>query len=46
MFDTVLHGILVDNLLRHGPEKWTVRWVKNWLDLQTQRIVISRIESK
>jgi len=44
-FDTVSHSILVGKLRKCGLDEWSVRWIKNWLNGRTQRVVISCAES-
>jgi len=39
-FDTVSHNILTGKLRKCGLDEWTVRWIENWLNSRTQRVVI------
>ena len=44
-FDTVSHGILLGKLSAHGLDRYTLCWVKNWLEGWAQRVVVNGIKS-
>jgi len=44
-FDTVSHNTLIGKLRKCGLGEWSVRWIENWLNGRTQRVVISGAES-
>ncbi|GAB0189046.1 hypothetical protein GRJ2_001369900 [Grus japonensis] len=44
-FDTVSHSILLEKLVAHGLDRCTLRWVKNWLEGQAQRVVVNGVKS-
>ena len=44
-FHTVSHDILLGKLRKYGLDEWSVRWIENWLNGRTQRVVISGAES-
>lgn len=39
--NTTSHSTLMDKLRKCRLNKWTVRWIDNYLTCQTQRVVIS-----
>ena len=39
VFDTVSQSINLEKLAACGLDRYGLRWVKNWLDGQTQRVV-------
>jgi len=43
-FDTVSHSILINKLRKCGLDERLVRWIENWLNGRTQRVVISGAE--
>ncbi|GAB0175679.1 mitochondrial enolase superfamily member 1 [Grus japonensis] len=44
-FDTVSHSIHLERLSAHGLDGRALRWVKNWLDGQAQRVVVNGVKS-
>ena len=40
-FDTVSDNILLEKLTSHGLDRYSLCWVKNWLDVQAQRVVLN-----
>jgi len=44
-FNIVCRNILLGKLRKCGLDEWSVRWIENWLNGRTQRIVISGTES-
>ncbi|NXC47288.1 RTJK polymerase, partial [Penelope pileata] len=44
-FDTVSHSILLGKLAAHGLDRYTLLWVKNWLEGRAQRVVVNGVKS-
>jgi len=40
-FDTVSHNIHIGKLGKCGLDEWPVRWIENWLNGRTQKVVMS-----
>jgi len=43
--DMVSHNLLLGKLRKCGLDEWSVKWIENWLNGRTQRVVISGAES-
>ena len=44
-FDMASHSILLEKLTAHGLDRYTLCWVKNWLDSWAQRVVVNGVKS-
>jgi len=44
-FDTVPHRIFLGKLAAHILDGCTLRWIKNWLNDQAQRLVVNGVKS-
>ncbi|GAB0209629.1 mitochondrial enolase superfamily member 1 [Grus japonensis] len=44
-FDTISHSILLEKMAAHGLDGHMLHWVKNWLDVQAQRVVVNGVKS-
>jgi len=43
--NTISHNIFLGKLRKCGLDEWLVKWIENWLNGRTQRVVISDAES-
>jgi len=44
-FDTVSHSILLQKVAVRGLGKYTLGWIRNWLEGQAQRVVVNGVKS-
>ncbi|GAB0179653.1 mitochondrial enolase superfamily member 1 [Grus japonensis] len=44
-FDAISHSILLEKLVAQGLDRYTLHWVKSWLDGLAQRVVVNGIKS-
>jgi len=44
-FDTASHSILLEKLAARGLDRYTVCWIKNWLEGQAQRVMVNGVKS-
>ena len=44
-FDMVSHSILLGKLAAHGLDRYTLLWVKNWLEGHAQWVVVNGVKS-
>ena len=44
-FSKVSHSILLEKLSAHGLDRYTLCWVKSWLDGWAQSVVVNRVKS-
>ena len=40
-FDTTSHSILLQKLTAHGLDRYTLGWVRNWLNSFAQKVVMN-----
>ena len=44
-FDTVSHSILLGKLAARGLDRYTLLWIRSWLEGHAQRVVIHGVKS-
>ena len=45
VFDTVSHSIILQKLAVRGLDRYTLGWVRNWLEGWAQRVVVNGVKS-
>ena len=45
-FDMVSHSILLGKPAAHGLDRYTLLWVKNWLEGHAQQVVVNGVKSR
>ena len=45
VFDTVSHSILLQKLAARGLDRYTLGWVRNWLEGRALRVVVNGVKS-
>jgi len=43
-FDTVSHSILLGKLAAHGLDRYTLLWVRNWLEGRAQQVIVNGVK--
>ena len=44
-FDTISHSILLRKLAARGLDRYTLLWVRNWLEGRAQQVVVNGVKS-
>ena len=44
-FDIVSHSTLLQKLADRGLDRYTLCWVKNWLEGRAERVVVNEVKS-
>ena len=44
-FDSVSQSIHLEKLVAHGLDRYTLGWVRNWLEGRAQRVVVNGVKS-